>query len=613
MSESTKSVVSYDNYHMVLSVEDLDKVIKKIIAAREVSIDLETTSLDPVIAQIVGIALSPAPHEAYYVPVGHKPKDPDSTKQLESEYVLQKLKPVIEDETIGKVGQNLKYEFMILEGYGINLRGISCDTMIAAHLIDSSRRRYGLDKLAMHYLGHKMITYKDVTRKGKKQIGFEDVELEKAKTYACEDADVAMILSKKLVSQLKELNLVSAFKDIELKFVEVLARMEINGVKVDSNLLESMSVDFEKELERITKAIYSDLGCPFNPNSHKERAGVIFDKLKLPQKKLTDTGGRSTDEEALEDLAKLHPFPEMVLEFRRVSRLKSTYVDALLRLINPLTGRIHTSLHQTGTQTGRLSSSDPNLQSIPKWVREEGKRVRDAFIPEDGFILLSADYSQIELRIIAHFSGDDSLVAAFRAGSDIHSRTAAEIFGIPEDQVSREIRHLAKTINFGIPYGLGIYELAKSIGTSNTVARCYIDEYFNHYRKVKAYSERSLREADRQGYAVTILGRRRQIPELDSGDRATRGHGEREAINTPIQGSAADIIKKAMIRIHDRLKGFKSRMILQIHDELLFEIHESEIEEVVTMIKSEMEGAWKLRVPLQVDIRTGKNWTEAHP
>lgn len=605
-------IVSYDNYHLSLSEEDLDKVIERIKATNEVSIDLETTSKNSMKAQIVGIALSPAPHEAYYVPIGHKPKDPDSIKQLDSRHVLQKLKPIIEDDAIGKIGQNLKYEFIILERYGINLRGISCDTMVAAHLLDSSRRKYNLDDLAMHYLGHKTIKYKDVTGKGKKQINFEEVELEKAKTYACEDADVAMILSKILVPQLEELNLISIFRDIELKFMEVLARIQMNGVKVDSTILGNISAGFKKELKEIAKGIYSEVGKEFNLNSTPDLGEALFDKLKLPQKKVTDTGGRSTDKEALGDLVQLHPVPEMVLKYREISKLKSTYVDALPRQINPVTGRIHTSLNQTGTRTGRLSSSDPNLQNIPK-RGHEGKRLRDAFIPEDGFTLLSADYSQIELRLIAHFSEDHILIKAFLDGTDVHRRTAAELFGIPEDQVSDEIRHLAKTINFGIPYGLGAPGLAKRLRTSNIIARCYIDEYLNGYRGVKEYRDRAVQEARSQGYAVTILGRRRPIPELYSNDRAIREYGEREAINTPIQGSAADIIKMAMIKIHNRLKGFRSRMILQVHDELLFEIHESEMDEVPRMIKREMEGAWKLRVPLKVDIGTGKNWAEAHP
>lgn len=604
--------ITYDNYHLVLSGERLDKLIERIKATKEVSIDLKTTSKNPMEAKIVGIALSPAPHEAYYVPVGHKSQNTDFPKQLEPEYVLQKLRPIIEDEATGKIGQNLKYEFIILERYGINLCGISCDTMIAAHFLDSSRgqQRYSLDELAMYYFGHKTIKYEDVTGKGKKQIKFEQVELEKAKTYACEDADVAMILSKILVLQLEELNLIRAFKD-ELKFIEVLARIEMNGVKVDSNLLESMSVEFGKEQDRIAKEIYSQVGYEFNLRSPIKVVEVLFDKLRLPTNKLTKTGKASTDNEVLEELAKFHLVPRKVLEYRGVSKLKSTYVDALPKLINLETGRIHTSLQQAGTRTGRLSSIKPNLQNIPIKTQEE-KRIREAFIPEDGFILHSADYSQIELRVLAHFSQDESLVSAFLTGADIHSRTGAEIFGVSEDLVSPEMRGVAKKINFGIIYGITPSGLADQIGTSTTDAENYINKYFRRYRKVKSYLEQSIRDAKRRGYAVTILGRRRQIPKLKSTDGATMRSGEREAVNTPIQGSAADIIKIAMIRIHEQLNGFKSRMILQVHDELLFEIHESEIDEMSRMIKKEMEEAWKLTVPLRVDIGMGKNWAEAH-
>jgi DNA polymerase I len=399
------------------------------------------------------------------------------------------------------------------------------------------------------------------------------------------------------------------FMDFELKFIEVLARMEINGVKVDANHLENMSVEFEKELEGIARDIYFKAGSEFNLNSPIQLGEILFDKLGIPKKKLTRTGKASTDDEILEELAKLNPVAAMVREHRKLSKLKSTYVDALPKLINPKTGRIHTSLKQTGTCTGRLSSSEPNLQNIPIKTHE-GKRIREAFIPDDGFILLSADYSQIELRLLAHFSEDDSLVDAFVVGRDIHSRTAAEIFCVSEKDVSPEMRRLAKTINFGIIYGLGPVGLATQIGTSSAEAKSYIDKYFRRYGKVKNYQAKSIREAERQGYAVTLLGRRRPIPELR--ERVMRGFGERAAINTPIQGSAADIIKIAMIRIHDQLKSCKSRMILQVHDELLFEIHESEIDEMARMIKKEMEGAWKLRVPLRVDIGMGRNWAEAH-
>jgi len=610
--ESSGGKVSYDDYHLVLTERDLDMVLERIDLTKEVSIDLETTSQSPMRAELVGVALSPAPHESYYIPVAHRSMVFDSSKQLNPKYVLEKLKPIVEDNLIKKIGQNLKYEFIVLERNGLRLRGISCDTMVAAHLIDASRLSYSLDELAKYYLEHKTITYKDVTGVGRDKINFEEVELERAKVYACEDADVAMILSKKLASELEKLTLLDVFKDIELKFIEVLARMEMNGVKVNSELLERLSIDFEKSLEKIAEEVYTQVGFRFNLNSPIQLREILFDKLGFPQKKMTKSGEASTDVEVLTELSKFHPVPEKVLEHRGLSKLKSTYIDSFPKLINPRTGRIHTSFNQAGTSTGRLSSSDPNLQNIPVKTLE-GRRIREAFIPEDGFLLLSADYSQIELRLLAHFSEDESLVSAFLAGSDIHNRTAAEIFGVSEDMVTPEMRRRSKTINFGIIYGISPFGLSKQLGISNTIAKSYINEYFKRYRKVKSYTEASIREAERRGYAVTILGRRRPIPELKSKDRTTRGIGERAAINTPIQGSAADIIKIAMIKIHEKLsRDYRSRMILQVHDELLFEIHESEIDELSRIIKKEMEKAWQLRVPIRVDIGIGKNWAEAH-
>ena len=610
--ESSGGKVSYDDYHLVLTEMDFDMVLERIDLTKEVSIDLETTSQSPMRAEIVGIALSPASHESYYIPVAHRSTVFDSTKQLNSKYVLEKLKPIVEDNSIKKIGQNLKYEFIVLERNGLRLRGISCDTMVAAHLIDASRMSYSLDELAKYHLEHKTITYKDVTGIGRDKINFEEVELERAKVYACEDADVAMILSKKLASELEKLTLLDVFKDIELKFIEVLALVEMNGVKVNSELLERLSIDFEKSLEKIAEEVYAQVGFRFNLNSPIQLREILFDKLGLPQKKMTKSGEASTDVEVLTELSKFHPVPEKVLEHRGLSKLKSTYIDSFPKLINPRTRRIHTSFNQAGTSTGRLSSSDPNLQNIPVKT-PEGRRIREAFIPEDGFLLLSADYSQIELRLLAHFSEDDSLVSAFLAGSDIHNRTAAEIFGVSEDLVTPEMRRRSKTINFGIIYGISPFGLSKQLGISNTIAKSYINEYFKRYRRVKSYTEASIREAERQGYAVTLLGRRRPIPELKSKDRTTRGIGERTAINTPIQGSAADIIKIAMIKIQERLsRDYRSRMILQVHDELLFEIHESEIDDLSRIIKKEMEKAWQLRVPLRVDIGIGKNWAEAH-
>jgi DNA polymerase-1 len=495
--------------------------------------------------------------------------------------------------------------------YGLGLKGISFDTMIAAHMLDSSRMSYSLDELCRLYLGHRMISYRDVTGTGKSKINFEEVDLEAAKVYSCEDADVAMLLARKLSPELEEAGLTGVFRDIELKFIEVLARIEINGVKVDAAKLRELSKEFDASLKEIEKAIYEEVGYEFNLNSPIQLRQVLFETLSLPQKKLTKTGESSTDVEVLSDLSKFHPVPEKVLEHRTLSKLKSTYVDALPRLINPRTGRLHTSFNPVGSSTGRLSSSEPNLQNIPIKTAQ-GRRIREAFVPEEGYIMLSADYSQIELRLLAHFSGDESLIEAFTTGGDIHNRTASEIFGVTPDLVTPDMRRLAKSINFGIIYGISAFGLAKQLGTSVSIAKSYIDEYFKRYGKVREYIDKSISDAKRKGYAETILGRRRPIPELASDDRNRKGFGERTAMNTPIQGSAADIINIAMIRINEKLPSYKTRMILQVHDELLFEVREDELDPVSRLVREEMEGAWKLSVPIVVEIGTGKNWAEAH-
>lgn len=606
-----ESEVYYDNYQLVMSDDELEKAINRINDTGEVSLDLETTSPEPMRAEIVGVSLSPAPHEACYIPVAHR-SIVDPRQQLRLDSVIRKLKPIFEDDKVRKIGQNLKYDYIVLERYGVRLRGIVCDSMIAAHLVDSSRTSYSLDELSKLYLGHKTITYKDLTGSGRSRIGFEDVELEKATVYACEDADVALLLCRKLFPLLGEMDLIGVFTEFYLRLIEVLARVEMNGVKVASSRLRELSKGFHAGLERLANDIYSEVGFEFNLNSPIQLRGVLFDRLGLPRKKLTRTGEPSTDVDVLTDLSGLHPVPQKILEFRGLSKLKSTYVDALPRLINPDTGRIHTSFNQVGTSTGRVSSSDPNLQNIP--IRsEEGRRIREAFVPENGFVILSADYSQIELRLLAHFSGDEGLRAAFIAGSDIHNRTASRIFGVPEDMVTPEMRRLSKNINFGIIYGISAFGLSKQLGTSVSVARDYMNEYFRRYSRVKEYMDHSVRLAQERGYAETILGRRRPIPELGSTDRTVRGIGERTAINTPIQGSAADILEIAMVKIHDQIgSGYKSKMILQVHDELLFEVHKDELDTISRIVKDEMEGALTLEVPLKVDIGFGDSWAEAH-
>jgi len=607
---------SYEGYRLVTTEEELGRVVERISEEGAFALDLETTSRSPMIAEIVGIAIAAAPGEAYYIPTGHRSMAGGSRAQLGLDLVLNRLRPLIEDDGVRKYGQNLKYEMVVLERYGVGLTGIYSDAMLAAHLMDSSRLSYGLDALSMDYLGHRTITYADVTGKGRNKIGFDEVELEKALHYAGEDADVSLRLGLKLMEELEGLGLLETYSSFEIGFIPVLASMEREGVRVDAARLGVLSKEFDAELERIREEIHAEAGVVFNINSTKQLRRVLFEELGLEVKKRTKTGEPSTDVGVMEELAKYHTVPAKVLEYRALSKLKSTYVDALPRLINPGTGRIHTSFNQVGAATGRLSSSDPNLQNIPiKSV--EGKRIREAFVPEEGCVMLSADYSQIELRLLAHFSEDEALMRAFWDGLDIHRATARDIFGLPaegDEDVTPEMRRLAKNINFGIVYGISPFGLAKQLGTSVSIAKGYMDEYFGRYPGVKSYMEWSVERARERGYAETILGRRRPIPELRSRNRTLRGAGERAAINTPIQGSAADIIKVAMIRIHERLKGEGggSRMILQVHDELLFEVPEGGVDGVRDMVVEEMEGAMELRVPLKVDVGVAGNWAEAH-
>lgn len=609
---SKEDPIRMDRYALVTTREELERVVQRIRETGEVSIDLETTSQHPMMASLVGIALAPSPGEAYYVPCAHSGFT--AGVQLPVSLVLAELKPLLEDERIRKYGQNLKYEVILLSESGIDLRGISCDAMLAAHLLDSSKLSYSLDALALEMLGHRTIKYADLTGKGRKKIGFSDVPPEQAMLYAGEDADVAFHLGRLLLSELDEEGLMDSYLRYEIPFIYVLAGMERRGVRIDSGRLRELSREYEKELVRIKEEIWREAGREFNVNSTLQLREVFFSDLGLSVKKLTRTGEASTDVEVLTELAKHHRVPERVLAYRMLAKLKSTYIDALPKLINPRTGRVHTSFNQVGTATGRLASSDPNLQNIPIKT-PEGRTIREAFIPEDGFLMLSADYSQIELRLLAHFSNDEAMGDAFRRGLDIHAETAREILGLsPSEEVTPEMRRLAKSINFGIVYGISPYGLARQLGTTKTVAKRYMDEYFERYSGVKAYMGWSIRKAREKGYAETILGRRRYIPELRSKNSAQRGIGERAAINTPIQGSAADIIKIAMIRIDDRLRrgGFRSSMILQVHDELLFEVKKEELDEVKRIVVEEMEGAMALRVPLKVDIGVGANWAEAH-
>jgi DNA polymerase-1 len=597
-------------YHTVLEEPDFQHLVRILSSADEFCFDTETTSLDPMQAELVGISFSVQPYEAYYLPLGHV--YPGTPKQINREHALGALKPVLENPSIKKVGQNIKYDVLVLGHYGIAVSGVSFDTMIASYLLNPGRSSHSLDATALEFLNYKTITYKEVTGSGKKQIGFQEVDLQTATRYSGEDADISLRLKQLLEPRLREQNLEKLFRELEMPLMEVLADMERTGVKIDAEFLRHMSKKLEKETAKITRTIYELAGTEFNINSPRQLADILFGKLVLTPVKKTKTGF-STDVDVLEELAHVHALPAEILKYRTLSKLKSTYIDALPAMINPKTGRLHTSLNQTVTATGRLSSSEPNLQNIP--IRTDlGREIRRAFIAEQGASLLSADYSQIELRVLAHMSLDPALIQTFQEDQDIHTRTASEIFGLPPDEITPEMRRKAKAVNFGIIYGISAFGLAQDIGVSSIEAKRYIDSYFARYPKVREFLDRTIQDAKANGYVTTLFGRRRFIPELSSSTASVRSFGERTAVNTPIQGTAADLIKLAMIHIHQRLQQERlhSKMILQVHDELVFEVADSEIDLMKKLVKEEMEGVLMLSVPIKVDMGVGKNWDEAH-
>jgi DNA polymerase-1 len=597
-------------YQTILEKEELLKIKEAIQKEGRFSIDIETTSTDPMRASIIGISISFNTDEAYYIPVGHSYDG--APEQLERDWVLYELRSVLEDERIMKLGQNIKYDWIVLKRHGIEIRGIEADIMVASYLLNPTKPSHRLEEIAREYLDHEMITYKEVAGKGKKEIPFEMVPVEKATEYSCEDAHITFILAGILLPKLEEGGFLSLYNEIELPLIPVLAKMEMVGVKVDKDILHEMSEEFASQLNALEEKIYREAGEQFNINSPKQLAYILFEKWKLPVLKRTKTG-YSTEEDVLVELARGHPLPAYILEYRSLSKLKFTYIDALPKLINPETGRIHASFNQTVTATGRLSSSDPNLQNIP--IRgPEGKRIRQAFVAERGNFILSADYSQIELRILAHVSRDPGMIEAFRNDEDIHLRTAVDIFGVPPEEVTPEMRRQAKVINFGIIYGMSAFGLAKELSIDQKTAQAYIDGYFQKYKGVKSYIEGVLDEARKKEFVTTLMNRRRYIPQIKSKDPSSRKFAERIAINTPIQGTAADLIKIAMIRISRRIEemGIKSKMIIQIHDELVFEVPEGELEIMKKVVKEEMEGVVNLLIPLKVDIHHGRNWAEAH-
>lgn len=604
------AVLEEKDYRTVTTEKDFLALLEEINKAVEISIDIETTGKDPMVAGIVGISISIEPNIAYYIPTGHIYLD--SPPQLGREFVLERLRPVLEDEGIKKIGQNIKYEVVILRNHGIDLKGIGFDTMIASYLLNPIKPAHNLENIALDYLGYKILTYEEVVGKGKKQIGFGEVPVDAATKYSCEDADITLRLKGILLPLINEKGLNTLFYDVEMPLLEVLAEIEMNGFRIDKKLFHEMSIDLKGQLNTIIERVYFLAGEEFNINSPKQLSEILFKKLGLKPTKRTKTG-YSTNVEVLEELSIQHELPREILEYRNLFKIKSTYLDTLPDLINPRTGRIHTSLNQTVTATGRLSSSEPNLQNIP--IRGElGKRIREAFIAEEGNLLLSADYSQIELRILAHLAQDEILIDAFKRGEDIHTRTATEIFRLPPEAITPDMRRQAKTVNFGIIYGMSPYGLSVELGITPGQAKEIIDRYFETHRGVKDFIERNLEEAKKKGYVTTILCRQRPIPELMNQNLNVVQLGERLAINTPIQGSAADLIKLAMVNISKRFKetGSLAKMILQIHDELVFEVPEEEVDRIMEIVKKEMEGVIEFSVPIKVDIGVGRNWSEGH-
>ncbi len=592
-------------YRTILTETGLDELARGLAAADEFSLDLETTSRDPMRARIVGIAISPRPYLGYYIPVGHDYLG--APAQLPLDRVLDRLRPLIEGETPRIIGQNLKYDLIILRRLGLDPRGISFDAMIASHLARPEERHHNLEEIARHYLNYEMLSYRELAGKEGK---IAQVTVEQAAFYAAEDAEIVSRVKPRLEEALERAGATRLFRDVEVPLVNVLARMEQNGILVDREVLAAQGREIREKLAIIERDLYEIAGEEFNPNSPKQVAEVLFNRLGLPVIERTKTGP-STGARVLAELAAQHPLPGKLIEYRELQKLLSTYIDRLPEAINPETGRIHTSFHQTSTATGRLSSSDPNLQNIP--IRTEiGERIRRAFVAPEGSLLIGADYSQIELRLLAHLSGDPGLIAAFREGKDLHRMTASRIFAIPEEAVTGKLRDAAKRINFGIIYGISPFGLARELGIPRGEAKDYIDRFFAAYPKAKEYIDELIARATEKGYAETILGRRRPLPHLRSNNVPRRNFDKRNAVNTPIQGSAADLIKLAMLRLDRLIEAgtLRAKMLLQIHDELIFEAREEDVPQASELIKREMEGVMELRVPLTCKVKSGRNWAE---
>ncbi|NAT77660.1 DNA polymerase I [Dickeya dadantii] len=622
------SVLSQDGYVTILDEKVLLDWLERIKTAALFSFDTETDGLDTLTANLVGVSLAIKPGEAAYLPLGHitsrvyssniysstvSPATRMST-QLDRDRVLALLKPLLEDDGIRKIGQNLKFDKGVMARYGIDLRGIAFDTMLESYVLDSVAGRHDMDSLSERYLQHKTITFEEIAGKGKNQLTFDQIPLAQASVYAAEDADVTLRLHETLWAKLEpQQELRKVFQNIDMPLVPVLSRIERTGVLIDTTILAEHSRELTQRLAELEVQAHELAGEAFNLSSPKQLGAILYEKLQLPVIKKTPKGAPSTNEEVLAELALDYPLPKLILEHRGLAKLKSTYTDKLPQMINPLTRRVHTSYHQAVTATGRLSSSDPNLQNIP--VRnEEGRRIRQAFIAPEGYRILAADYSQIELRIMAHLSRDAGLLRAFSHGLDIHRATAAEVFGLPLDRVTTEQRRSAKAINFGLIYGMSAFGLSRQLAIPRSEAQKYMNLYFERYPGVQEYMERTRQQAADQGYVSTLDGRRLYLPDIHSRNVNSRKAAERAAINAPMQGTAADIIKKAMIAIDAWLQQEKPlvTMLMQVHDELVFEVHHSVLDEASAKIRNLMEGCMQLDVPLQVDIGTGSNWDQAH-
>lgn len=599
------------HYRIIFEEKALRELIARIKRAKFVSLDTETDSAFPTQARLVGLSFSTKPNHASYLPLRHD--YPNAPSQLPKEQALNLLKKVLADPKIKKIGQNIKYDYIVLKKEGIHVQGIDLDSMILSYLLEPNWGKHNLNRLALTYLQVKTISYNDIVGKGKNEVTIDAVDIDRVAPYACQDADLTLQLSSLLWPKVKEENLDSLYRKFELPLIEVLADMEMWGVKIDTQALKNLSSELEYELGHLREKIYDISGEEFNINSPQQLASILFDKLNLPASRRTKiTKSYSTSVNILQELAGDYPIAQYTLKYRKLAKLKSGYADSLPLLLNPATGRIHTSYNQTVAATGRLSSSDPNLQNIP--VKGDlGRRFREAFIPAQGYLFLSADYSQVELRVLAHLSKDPALIETFLHDRDIHEETAERVFGNASILFKEEKRRRAKIINFSMIYGASAFSLAKELETSTSEAQDFIDLYYEKYPKVRQFLEKKVKDAQEKGFSETIFGRKRQVPELQHKDKMIQQAGRRIALNTPIQGSAADLMKKAMIDIWREMKrkDLKSKMILQVHDELVFEVPDAEKDEVEILVKERMENVFPLKAPLKVHLSWGVNWAEA--